>query len=100
MNAMAGLELAFRLAVAAFVIVTPTLMFLGLVRLLERVRDDDLIHRLMTEEELRNVERSHSLAGFVEEVTGTTPGTRRCPDCGAINAAGMETCVECGARFG
>ncbi|MFC6906021.1 hypothetical protein [Halalkalicoccus tibetensis] len=92
--------LLFRLAVAVFVIVTPTLMFLGLVRLLERVRDDDLIYRLMTEEELRTVERSHSLAGFVEEVTGTTPGTVRCPDCGAINAAGMGSCVECGARVG
>ncbi|MCL7416572.1 MAG: hypothetical protein M8354_01875 [Halalkalicoccus sp.] len=89
-----------RLAVAVFVIVTPTLMFLGLVRLLNRMRDEDLIYRLMTEEELRRVERSHSLAGFVEEVTATAPGRVRCPDCGGINAAGMESCVECGARFG
>lgn len=96
----AGLELAFRLAVAAFVIVTPTLMFLGLVRLLHRLRDDDLIYRLMTDEELRSVERSHSLAGFVEEVIGTTPGATRCPDCGGLNAAGTKSCVECGARMG
>lgn len=91
--------LLFRLAVAVFVIVTPTLMFLGLVRLLERMRDDDLIYRLMTEDELRSVERSHSLAGFVEEVTGR-PGAVRCPDCGTINAAGMQTCLDCGARLG
>ncbi|MDL5362256.1 hypothetical protein [Halalkalicoccus sp. NIPERK01] len=97
---IAGLDLAFRLAVAVFVIVTPTLMFLGLVRLLERMRDEDLIYRLMTEEELRNVERSHSLAGFVEEVTGTTPGTIRCSDCGTINAAGMDSCFDCGERIG
>lgn len=96
----AGLDLAFRLAVAVFVIVTPTLMFLGLVRLLERMRDEDLIYRLMTEEELRDVERSHSLAGFVEEVTGTTPGAVRCPDCGTINAAGMDSCFDCGERIG
>ncbi|WP_122088085.1 hypothetical protein [Halalkalicoccus subterraneus] len=97
---IAGLELAVRLAVAAFVVVTPTLMFLGLVRLLNRLRDEDLIYRLMTEEELREVERSHSLAGFVEEVTGTAPGTTRCPDCGGLNAAGMDSCVECGQRLG
>ncbi|MEM4781794.1 MAG: hypothetical protein QXG03_09580 [Halalkalicoccus sp.] len=96
----ADLGVLFRLAVAVFVIVTPTLMFLGLVRLLERMRDDDLIYRLMTEEELRQVRRSHSLAGFVEEVTGTPAGATRCPECGGINAAGMKRCVECGARIG
>ncbi|ADJ14165.1 hypothetical protein [Halalkalicoccus jeotgali] len=94
------LGLLARLAVAVFVIVMPTLMFLGLVRLLNRMRDEDLIYRLMTDEELRSVERSHSLAGFVEEVTGTTPGAIRCPDCGGLNAAGMDSCVECGARIG
>lgn len=91
-------SLLFRLAVAVFVIVTPTLMFLGLVRLLERMRDEDLIYRLMTEDELRQVERSHSLAGFVEEVT-SRPGAVRCPDCGTINAAGMERCFDCGGRL-
>lgn len=91
--------LLFRLAVAVFVIVMPTAMFLGLVRLLERIRDDDLIYRLMTEEELRRVERSHSLSGFVEEVTGTPAGAVRCPNCGTINAAGMRSCFDCDARL-
>lgn len=91
--------LLFRLAVAVFVIVMPTAMFLGLVRLLERIRDDDLIYRLMTEEELRRVERSHSLSGFVKEVTGTPAGAVRCPNCGTINAAGMRSCFDCDARL-
>lgn len=91
-----------RLAVALFVVIAPTLLFLGLVRLLERMRDDDLIYRLLTEEELRRVERSHSLASFVEEVTGAgaPTGTARCPSCGTINAAGMQTCHECGSEVG
>jgi hypothetical protein len=93
-----GPELLFRLAVAVFVIVTPTLMFLGLVRLLERMRDEDLLYRLMSEDELRKIERSHSLAGFVEEVTAS-PGGTRCPECGTINAVDMRTCFECGARL-
>lgn len=93
---VAGLELAVRLAVAAVVIVTPTLLFLGLVRLLEGLRDDDLLYRLLTEEQLREVEQAHSLASFVDEVTGTAPGAVRCPDCGTINAAGTA-CHDCGA---
>ena len=100
MEGVGGVAMAFRLAVAAFVIVTPTLMFLGLVRLLEAIRDDELIYRLLTEEELRRVERSHSLSSFVEEVTGSTSKTVRCPSCGTINVAGMETCHECGAGLG
>lgn len=99
MEEVSGLEMAFRVAVAAFVIVTPTLMFLGLVRLLETMRDEDLIYRLLTEEELRRVERSHSLSGFVEEVTGTGSNVLRCPSCGTINAAGMDSCHECGRRL-
>jgi hypothetical protein len=90
--------LIFRLAVAMSVVIMPTLMFLGLVRLLERMRDDDLLYRLMSEDELRTIERSHSLAGFVEEVTAR-PGGTRCPECGTINAADMRTCFGCGARL-
>lgn len=99
-ESMSGLGMAFRLAVAIFVIVMPTLMFLGLVRLLESMGDEELIYRLLTEEELRQVERSHSLASFVEEVTGTDSNTFRCPSCGTINAVGMKTCHECGANLG
>jgi hypothetical protein len=99
MEEVSGLEMAFRVAVAAFVIVTPTLMFLGLVRLLNAMRDEDLIYRLLTEDELRQVRRSHSLAGFVEEVTGTPAGVVRCGACGTTNAAGMETCYDCGRRL-
>lgn len=96
MEEASGMGMAFRLAVAIFVIVMPTLLFLGLVRLLEAMGDEELIYRLLTEEELRQVERSHSLASFVEEVTGTESNVLRCPACGTINAAGMDTCHECG----
>lgn len=95
MEEASGMGMAFRLAVAIFVIVMPTLLFLGLVRLLEAMGDEELIYRLLTEEELRQVERSHSLASFVEEVTGTESNVLRCPACGTINAAGMDTCHEC-----
>lgn len=96
MEEASGMGMAFRLAVAVFVIVTPTLLFLGLVRLLEAMGDEELIYRLLTEEELRQVERSHSLASFVEEVTGTESNVLRCPSCGTINVAGMDSCHECG----
>jgi hypothetical protein len=98
MGEVAGLEIAFRLAVAVFVIVTPTLMFLGLVRLLESIRDDDLVYRLLTEEDLRQIERSHTLASFVGEVTGEASNTMRCRSCGTITLAGLEACHECGSK--
>ncbi len=97
---VAGPELAFRLAVTALVVVTPTLLFLGLIRLLERVRDEDLLYRLLTAEQLRDIEQSHSLASFVDEATGTAPGTIRCPNCGAINDAGVRSCHDCGTDLG
>lgn len=92
------LGLLFRLAVAAFVVVTPTLMFLGLVRLLERARDDDLIYRLMTDDDLHQLGSKGALTEFVGDATGRT-GRVRCPVCGVPNPRGMYSCVECGARL-
>ncbi|WP_336362141.1 hypothetical protein [Halalkalicoccus salilacus] len=100
MEEMNGFTVAFRLGVAVFVIVTPTLMFLGLVRLLKIMGDEELIYRLLTEEELRQVERSHSLSSFVERATGSASKTIRCRACGTINVTGMETCHECGSSLG
>lgn len=100
MEEMNDLTVVFRLAVAVFVIVTPTLMFLGLVRLLRAMGDEELIYRLLTEEELRRIERSHTLSSFVERATGSASKTVRCPVCGTINVTGMETCHECGSKLG
>jgi hypothetical protein len=53
MTDLGSAQIAFRLAVAVFVIVTPTLAFLASYRLLERMRDDDLVNRLLDDEEYR-----------------------------------------------
>ncbi len=90
------LGLLFRLAVV--LIVTPTLMFLGLVRLLESLRDDDLLNRLMTDEERHQLGTNGALTEFVGDATGRT-GPVQCSDCGAPNPRGMYSCVECGARL-
>ena len=98
-------ELAWRLLVAVFVIVAPTLLFLGLVRLLERMRDDAFIEQVLSEEERREIEESQTLTTLVDELTvdagvGGSIDTVECPSCGATNLAQATFCAECLSRLG
>ncbi|WP_222918864.1 zinc ribbon domain-containing protein [Natrinema sp. SYSU A 869] len=93
-----------RLAVAAFVMIAPTLCFLGLVRGLERLRDDDIINEWA---QRRGGEGPHDdidhdvLAVLADEmgVEAADSSTVRCPACGAPNRPGMAYCRGCQNRL-
>lgn len=94
-----------RLAVAGFVMIAPTLCFLGLVRGLERLRDDDLINewarRRGENVEGEFTEQDDVLAVLANEI-GVDAGessTVRCPACGTPNRAGVTFCHECQGRL-
>lgn len=102
---LSAVELAWRLLVAGFVIVAPTLMFLGMIRLLERIRDDALIEQVLSEEERRDIHDSQSLTTLVDELTGDvdvggSADTVECPSCGTANLAAATFCHECLSRLG
>lgn len=90
-----------RLAVAVFVMIAPTLCFLGLVRGLERLRDDDLItewvRRRGESDERALTQQDDVLAVFANEI-GVDAGdssTVRCPVCGTPNQPGVTFCRDC-----
>ena len=78
------LSIAFRLLVAAFCIVAPSLLFIGFVRVLDRMRDDDLVNRVM--------ER-------VDEQPSGAPGPAAVLTGGAVSGpseSDLVTCSSCG----
>lgn len=92
-----------RLAVALFVMVAPTLCFLGLLRGLERLRDDDLITEWARS---RGVERDVTAQDDVLAVLAGEAGidadgssTVPCPACGTPNRPGMTFCRGCQNRL-
>ncbi|MFB1065308.1 zinc ribbon domain-containing protein [Natrinema sp. H-ect4] len=94
-----------RLAVAAFVMIAPTLCFLGLVRGLERLRDDDLINewaRTRGGDDAHDItEHDDVLAVVANEIGVEADGssTVRCPACGTVNRAGVTYCHGCQHRL-
>lgn len=100
MGDLGTLAIAWRLAVVAFVIVAPTLLFLGLVRALERLRDDALVEKWLEDEELP-VQNSDELLSILAEgldIEADAGSTIRCPNCGASNQANAAYCKECLGR--
>lgn len=96
-------ELVGRLAVAVFVIVTPTLLFLGLVRALERLRDDDLINEwARSQGHDRDLTDHDDVFGVLAAgvVIGSDRSSSvRCPACGVTNRTDMRYCQECLSRL-
>ncbi|SEV87575.1 DUF7577 domain-containing protein [Natrinema salifodinae] len=94
-----------RLAVAAFVMIAPTLCFLGLVRGLERLRDDDLIDewaRTRGDDRADDVAaRDDVLAVLANELGVEAEGASvvRCSACGTLNRSGMRYCHGCQHRL-
>ncbi|ELY63899.1 DUF7577 domain-containing protein [Natrinema versiforme] len=94
-----------RLAVAAFVMIAPTLCFLGLVRGLERLRDDEVIdawartrggddgHDIAPDDDVFAV-----LANEMDIEAADASGVR-CPSCGTPNRAGVSFCRDCQRRL-
>lgn len=92
-------ETIWRLAVAAFVMVTPTLLFLGLLRGLERIRDDAFIEQWLREQgnDLGDDVSTVLANGIGIEADGSS-GVR-CPGCGESNASNARYCRNCLGRL-
>lgn len=88
-----------RLAVAAFVMVAPTLLFLGLIRGLERLRDDDLVNEwARTQGHTRDIAADDAVLAVLADGIGLEPehpSTVRCPACGVSNRIDVSYCQEC-----
>lgn len=94
------MELAFRLLVAVFVILAPSVLFVGLWRGLHALRDEHLIER-MEEHARESNTRQHAtpasiLSGGV--VSSTRPSVVACGTCGTANPDGVTFCHECLSR--
>jgi len=100
------LTILWRLAVTAVVIVGPTLLFLGLLRGLEILRDDELINRIADAEHLR-VDDTDDLLRILAEDTVidsdadptldrlANASTTRCQHCGTPNKSTATYCRDC-----
>ncbi|MCL9814492.1 DUF7577 domain-containing protein [Natranaeroarchaeum aerophilus] len=101
------LTILWRLAVTAFVIVAPTLLFLGLLRGLELLRDDELINKIADAEHLR-VDDTDDLLRILSTDTvidsdadpaldrlADATTTTRCQHCGAPNQSTATYCHDC-----
>jgi hypothetical protein len=82
-------EVAFRLLVAAVLSVLPTLLFLGLWRGLQALRDDALIDRM---HRVHGVDPRPDVAGLVPGVRSKIP----CRRCGRPTRSAAGVCEDCG----
>ncbi|WP_101294787.1 DUF7577 domain-containing protein [Halegenticoccus soli] len=94
------MELVFRLAVAAFVIVAPSALFLGLWRGLHALRDDRLIERMAAETGTRPADLVPNPARLLPDGERGPNGTDLaiCAACGAPNPADVTFCHDCLSR--
>ncbi|MFC4246352.1 zinc ribbon domain-containing protein [Natribaculum luteum] len=92
-------ETIWRLAVAALVMIAPTLLFLGLVRGLERLRDDAFVERWLHEQghELEDDVLTALAIGIDVEADGSS--SLRCPGCGESNTSNARYCRNCLGRL-
>ncbi|AEH35338.1 hypothetical protein [Halopiger xanaduensis] len=96
---LASIPLAYRLLIAGGVMIGPTLLFLGLCRFLEWLRDDALLERVAEREEYADgLEPTFSdvLPGEAESSAFGDGSVIRCPHCGAPTLADGSACLECG----
>ena len=89
--------IAFRLLVATFCIVAPSLLFIGLVRGLDRLRDDALVARVTERMDDQPSSAPGPAAvltgGAVDGVSETEFST--CPSCGLSNPGFAGYCANC-----
>ncbi|WP_436344214.1 zinc ribbon domain-containing protein [Natronorubrum sp. FCH18a] len=84
-----------RIAVAVFVMIAPTLLFLGLMRGLERLRDDAVIDRWLYEQGRGSDDVLASVATVDGEASSSVP----CSACGATNPSHATYCHGCFDRL-
>ncbi|MUV59023.1 zinc ribbon domain-containing protein [Halogeometricum sp. CBA1124] len=111
-----GWEVTFRLLLTGFCIVAPTLLYVGLVRALERLRDDPFVERvlLQMDEEFESGRRGprgtrRSVGSHPSSRPPESPADRggesyRTPDgvcsrCSAPNPPYATFCDDCLARL-
>ena len=91
------------LSLAAFVMIAPTLCFLGLTRGLERLRDDDLIDewaRMHGHTEHNVTDHDDVFAAVTNEQDIEPSGSSaQCSVCGTRNRAGVTYCHGCQHRL-
>jgi len=97
-------ETAFRVAVAAFVIVGPTVLFLLLLRGLEAMQDEDLIRRV--ERRAEQMDSGSDIRPAQGALTAAMPTGEAtlsegvaCDNCGTRNRSGVTYCRECLAEL-
>ena len=98
---MTPTELAFRLAVAGFVILAPTAMFLGFWRLLMRMRNGELVERVMADDRVAEQWSGGTFARpTIAKMLRPTGGSgSRCPNCGTSNPEAATYCAGCLTRL-
>jgi hypothetical protein len=94
------MDLVFRLLVALFVITAPTVLFLGLMRGLEKLRDDALLLRLAESDDApQDVSTAAARALDREPIRtdgqGHTADEVACSTCGESNMLGARYCQAC-----
>ncbi|WP_336336225.1 DUF7577 domain-containing protein [Haloarcula brevis] len=93
-------ELALRVVAGLFVIVAPTLLFLGLWRALDAMRDDELIQQVNRRAETMD-QSSADPEWPVDALTDdsplsdTAPSVVTCGACGTPNIRDATYCQEC-----
>jgi len=88
--ALGQFELAARVFAGLFVIVTPTLLFLGLWHGLQSMQDDALVRRVT-----RRAEASDEAALSLSPSPSPDSPVVTCPNCGAGNRGGVAYCRQC-----
>lgn len=88
--ALGQLELAARVLAGLFVIVTPTLLFLGLWHGLQSMQDDTLVQRVR-----QRTEATQESGLLLGPTAPTDSPVVTCPACGAGNRDGVAYCRQC-----
>ncbi len=110
---LGALAIAWRVGVAVFVIVMPTIMFFQLLRFLEWLRDDDLIAQVVERHDIETDDTGDVLATMATDshqsvpsrgTDSSTEGTdddplHRCEACGHRNARAATYCSGCLGRL-
>jgi hypothetical protein len=94
---LSTLELTFRLAVAVFVVAAPSALFVGFYRLLVRMRDDDLVTRVLAHVDETGHRKQSPAAVLTGGALDAGPGsaTVACDACGSPNPPFADYCGAC-----
>ncbi|SFR85910.1 hypothetical protein SAMN05216559_0150 [Halomicrobium zhouii] len=100
--AIGQFELAFRVLAGLFVVVAPTLLFLGLWKGLTYLRDDELIERARRMDGRSSPSPDPTgISAFPSSAFDASEGVEVvvCDACGTANRAGVTFCRECFGRL-